>query len=126
MRQSRLRRGTAIFLLAFAFVDMTLIDLAFPQLCGDGRVAMAAFSANEDWRQNDDGCAAAGGRDSQQGRDSHPASTDEDCFCCCSHIIPGCRIAVAPLEMAPRLNIPSTEPLLSPPPQDTFHPPRLA
>jgi hypothetical protein len=123
MRPNRLRRGIVIFLLAFAFVDLTLIDLAFPQLCNDDCLAMAAAPQNEGSRQSDDECAPPDGRDSQG--DSQPASTDEDCFCCCSHIIPGYWIAVAPLEMTPRLNIPSTEPLLSPPPRDTFHPPRF-
>jgi len=115
-----------IFLLAFAFIDLTFIDLAFPQFCGDDRVALVASSENEDSRQNDGACAAADVRDSQRNRDSQPVSADEDCFCCCSHIMPGRRIAVAPPEMTPRLNILSTELLPSPPPRDTFHPPRLA
>jgi hypothetical protein len=126
MRPSRLRRGIVIFLLAFAFVDLTLIDLAFPQLCNDDCVTMAAAPQNEVSRQSEDECESPDGRDSQPDPDSQPVSTDEDCFCCCSHITPGYWIAVAPLEMTPRLNIHSPEPLLSPPPQDTFHPPRIA
>jgi hypothetical protein len=33
MRLRRLRRGIAIFLIAFVFFDMTVIDMFFPQLC---------------------------------------------------------------------------------------------
>jgi len=126
MRPSRLRRGIVIFLLAFAFVDLTLIDLAFPQLCNDEQVTLAAAFANESTHRADDECAAPAEPDSQPPRDSQPISTDEDCFCCCSHIMPGYSIDEVMLEMTPRLNTPSTEPLLTPPPQDTFHPPRFA
>jgi len=121
-----MRRGIVIFLLAFAFVDLTLIDLAFPQLCSDEQVTLGAARANESTNRADDECEAPAGRDSEPARDSQPISADEDCFCCCSHIMPGYSVNEVTLEMTPRLNIVSIESLPSPPPQDTFHPPRSA
>jgi hypothetical protein len=108
VRMGRWQRFVTVLLLALAFVDITLIDAVSPQICNDGAESPAGF-------------IVAGSNS-----DSTPASTDEDCFCCCSHIILDCAFNFGTLIPGVRLSIPSSEILPSPPSQDTFHPPRLA
>jgi len=125
VRMGRWQRVAAVLLLALAFVDITLIDAILPQLCSDGAGSRAGFIAPDVTRE-----IAVENQNSRTDRDSHsdsmPASTDEDCFCCCSHIAPGYAFNVVTLIPSVRLNTPPADILPSPPPQDTFHPPRLA
>ena len=133
MRLRRLRRGMAILLLALGLFDLAVIDTIAPQLCDDGFATTAdaapAQNAAEKFDQNVPVEAAISDRGSLAQQDSHsdssPASTDECCFCCCSNILPGCPIYQTALNTAPRIDIPLIASLPSPPPQDTFHPPRL-
>jgi hypothetical protein len=139
MSRSHLRRGIAIFLLAFAFFDMAIVDTLFPQLCVDVQ-ASHSFSSpvepnknTEPTKDNKDKKIAAqfwaiGNHDSQQGQDRHPSPADpavEDCFCCCSHIAPSPHVNVAALNCHPQPHDSAIQSLPSPPPQGTFHPPRL-
>lgn len=126
MKPSRLRRGAAVLLLALAFVDLTLIDLAFPQLCNDERMELAGAGPIESAEQASDESGTINTHDSEPGQNSQPLSTDEDCFCCCSHILLGYPINEVTLNTPPRISLPSIKSLPSPPSQDTFHPPRFA
>jgi hypothetical protein len=40
MRLDRLRRWVAVFLLAFAFFDMAIVDVFFPQNCGEQQMSL--------------------------------------------------------------------------------------
>jgi len=119
------QRTVAVLLLALAFVDITLIDAVSPQFCGDGAGSPAGFIVADAAR-----ATTVENQNTRTDRDSHsdsmPASTDEDCFCCCSHILLGYTFNVSTLIQRVRLNIPSSDILPNPPPQGTFHPPRLA
>jgi hypothetical protein len=134
MRLRRLRRGTAVLLLAIAFFDLAVIDMIDPQLCNDGLATVAgaapAQNAAEMLDQNAPAEVAIRRQGSLPQQDSHsdssPASTEEDCFCCCSHILPGYSVSQVTLNIMPRVDIPLIASLPSPPPQDTFHPPRPA
>jgi hypothetical protein len=126
MRLGRLRRGIAIFLLAMAFFDMAIVDLFFPQLCGDDQVSLIGTVPVESTEKVADEFAATGNHDSQPDQDSHQSTTDEDCFCCCSHIIPSPHVRVATLNCIPQPVDPAIAYLPSPPPHGPFHPPRLS
>lgn len=134
MKPDCLRRGMVIFLLTFAFFDLAVIDIIAPQLCNDGFSAMVgaapAQNAAGKFDQNAPVEAALGARSSLPQQDSHsdssPASAEEDCFCCCSHILPGFSFEYLTLNTMPRIGAPLITSLPSPPPQDTFHPPRSA
>jgi hypothetical protein len=134
MKPGYLRRGMAILLLAFAFFDLAVIDIIAPQLCNDGfsTIAGAASSQNsfEKLDQKVTVEAAIGAQSPLPQRDSHhdssPDSTEEDCFCCCSHILLGFSFDYITLNTMPRVDIALIASLPSPPPQDTFHPPRQA
>jgi hypothetical protein len=133
MRLRRLRRGVVILLLALGLFDMAVIDLIDPQLCHDGFApttgAAHAQNASEKFDQNVPVKVAISHRGSLPRQDPHsdssPASTEEDCFCCCSHILPSCQVNYMTLDTMPRIDIPLIDSLPAPPPQATFHPPRL-
>jgi len=125
MRLGRLRRGIAIFLLAMAFFDMAIVDVFFPQLCGDDQVSILAPSPAESSEKIADEFAATRNQDQQPAQDSHQSGTDEDCFCCCSHIIPSPHVNVATLNCQPRPEDPEIIPFPSSSPHGVFHPPRL-
>jgi hypothetical protein len=134
MKPGYLRRGMAILLLAFAFFDLAVIDIIAPQICNDEfstiAVSAPAQNASEEFDLNATVEAAIGAQSSLPQQESHsdssPASTDEDCFCCCSHILPGFSFDYMTLNTMPRVDIALIASLPSPPPQDTFHPPRQA
>lgn len=122
IRLSRLRRGLAIFLLAFAFFDLTVVDMFSPELCGDEHASLSFASPVESTEE----IGALTTHDSQPVQDSHQSPIDEDCFCCCSHIIPGVCIKVAVLNGSPQPGASTITSLPSSPPRDAFHPPRLS
>ncbi len=122
------RRVAAFLLLGIASFDLTVVDMISPQLCegGSGAIAGAIPVENADRRSDRNATvkAAITDQSSLPQQDSSPASTEDDCFCCCSHVLPGCPVNHVTLNMMPRIDIPLIESLPSPPPQNTFHPPR--
>jgi hypothetical protein len=126
IRLGRLRRGIAIFLLAMAFFDMAIVDLFFPQLCGDDQVSILGASPVESSEKVADEFAATRNQGPQPAQDSHQSETDEDCFCCCYHIIPSPHVSVATLNCQPRPDDPAIPSFPSLSPHGVFHPPRLA
>jgi len=134
MKPGYLRRGMAVLLLAIAFFDLAVIDIIAPQICNDGfsTIAGAAPAQNdgEKFDQNATVEVAIGVRNSFPQQDSHsessPASTEEDCFCCCSHVMPCFSVDYVTPNTTSRVNIALIASLPTPPPQDTFHPPRVA
>ncbi|HZN11272.1 MAG TPA: hypothetical protein VFC61_06330 [Blastocatellia bacterium] len=103
-----LQRGLACFLLVFTFADVTIIDLVSPELCGE---AAAGWPADADGTRPESPA---------------PDVTDEDCFCCCSHVIPAAHVEIASFNQQPTAGAPRHFGLPSSPPRDTFHPPRLS
>jgi hypothetical protein len=126
MRLDRLRRGIAILLLALAFFDMAVVDLFFPQLCGDDQASLLGASPVESSEKVADGFGAIRNQDPLPAQDSHQSGTDEDCFCCCSHIIPSPHVSVATLNCQPQPDDPAIPPFPSSSPHGVFHPPRLS
>lgn len=137
MRLDRLRRGVAIFLLAFAFIDVVIVDVFLPQLCRDGQASTsspakstnkATDKATTDKSIGKIAAELAPIRDhgSLPGQNSHESSADEDCFCCCSHIVPSPHVNVATLNCPPQLDDPAIFSLPLAHPYDAFHPPRLS
>lgn len=128
MRLDRLRRGIAIFLVAFAFFDMGVVDVFFPQLCGDEQTPQSINSPVESTDRSTgtaaDNSMAVSNHDSQPTQDSHQSPADEDCFCCCSHIIPTTHVNVATLNFPPRPDDPVITTLPSSSPRGVFRPPR--
>jgi hypothetical protein len=134
MKPGYLRRGMAVLLLAIAFFDLAVIDIIAPQICNDGvpTIAGATPTQNDAEKFDQDALVevAIGVRNSFPQQDSHsessPDSTEEDCFCCCSHVMPCFSVDYVTPNATPRVDIALIASVPAPPPQDTFHPPRLA
>jgi len=135
MRLNRLRRGVAIFLLAFAFFDMAVVDVFFPQLCEDGQTSHSFTNPDKSTEKIAVGRSAGkiaaelaliSDYNSQRDQDSHQSLLDEDCFCCCSHVIPSPHINVAAFNIPQQLDGPVITSLPSSPPQRAFRPPRFS
>lgn len=124
MRSGRLRCGLASFLLAFAFFDMAVVDTFFPQLCGDHQVSHFGASQVESTEKIADELASIRDHGSQPVQDSRQSPIEEDCFCCCSHIIPSPHVKVATLNCPPQLSDPAVTSLPLAPPHGAYHPPR--
>lgn len=116
------RRGLAVFLLVFTLFDLVLLDTFAPQFC-DGEIS--SFSVINtppppdtlQFRTTTPPC-------SESPAQSEPL--EEDCFCCCSHIIPSPFVSVAHLNLGSPPAESSLNSLPSAPPRDAFHPPRIA
>jgi hypothetical protein len=126
MRLDRLRHGIAIFLLAFAFFDMAVVDMFFPQACGEQQMSTPSAAPVDSTEEIAGELRAVNNHDSQSGQDSHESSADEDCFCCCSHIIPSPNVNVVTLNSPPQAGDPAITSLPSAPPRGAYHPPRLS
>lgn len=121
IKQSLLR-GIALLFLFYTAVDIALpqyhrnesldlsISLPTTHAAGESNEAVAALPSIPDERS-----------------DERESPRDEDCFCCCSHVIPG-RIfgdsSIAELVLfqtfIPKASLPT------PPVQNPYHPPRFA
>lgn len=121
----RWQRVAAVMLLAFAFVDIIFIDTLSSQFCcneaGSPASLMVASVARNPAVEHQQSLTKQSAPEN-----SKPASTSEDCFCCCSHIVLNCVFKVETLFDAVRLPLPARDFLPSPPLQTTFRPPRLA
>ncbi len=126
MRPDRLRRGMAIFLLAFAFFDLAVVDLFSPQLCGDKQVSHSVTGPVNSTEEGAGESGAIKTQDSQPDQDSHQSPIDEDCFCCCSHIIPSPHVNVMALNCPPQPDALAITSLPLAPLRGAFHPPRLS
>lgn len=120
-RHGRIVRAVALF-----FVLFTVADITLPQyFCGGEEIGgrtLAAMAAPETAGLGSD----PGTQAPSPGRDSE-APHEEDCFCCCAHVLPG--LAVTPVVAAelrsqqPPLRL---DTLPSPPLSLQYHPPRFA
>jgi hypothetical protein len=124
MRVSRLRRGIAIFLLAFAFFDMAVVDVFYPQLCGDEEASVSVAPPAKPSEMSSNKTASISGYNLHSKQNLGQPSTDEECFCCCSHIIPGVNVNVAVLNGAPQPHDTTIASLPSAPTYGAYHPPR--
>jgi hypothetical protein len=126
LRRNRLYRGMAIFLLIFALVDLTIIDLAFPQLCESdlSPISTSLNAIDSTYLAREIFAAAPTGTDNDRDQHSDPECEEDDCFCCCSHIVPGIPVSVAALGLKTLAAVADIASLPSPPPQSTYHPPR--
>ena len=122
-----LRRGIVLI-----FFVMTLADIASPQNCGeDIWRLLKAGPAQVSVQASDDFSPAASFisadiQKQQPPSDSDSAPAEDDCFCCCSHVLPGVFFHVDDPGFAPSVSEPTITALPTAPPQIAFHPPRLS
>ena len=123
----RLARAIAILFLIY-----TGFDLASPELCkgdalGDGGGKPLVVTTRRDANQIIEVSNTIESSTQDQNQIPEQPANDEDCFCCCTHVIPGTITvslesadATAPSSILEHLSI------LSPTLPSEFHPPRFA
>lgn len=82
----RVMRGIAILFLVY-----TAADLADPQMCSEEAISLTSAQVSISHGADAKPTAIATTADDDSSRDQYPnpESQDEDCFCCCAHIVPG-------------------------------------
>ena len=114
--------------IAILFLVYTGLDLTVPGVCSEefsepGIVAVSAV-ANSPASLNSLRSVDLQ-RDFPQDRSPWRSSQDDDCFCCCSHVLRGqVPTVIAAEELESCVSVPIHNPLLYPPLQSPFHPPR--
>mgnify|MGYP003701059707 CR=1 FL=1 len=133
IKSIRSRRAQLARVLALFFLLFTGADLFLPQyVCGgeevgnlplQTRVAKTSAGINDESNR----VALYSSQESQPGESPEQAPHEEDCFCCCAHVLPGISfINTGYSELkSPRAPI-ETDWLPSPPLQTAYHPPRFA
>jgi len=116
----------------FIFFLMVLTDLASPQNCAEDvwRFLKAAPSQAcvkaSTLVESETSLISADIQTQQPSSDSDSAPAEDDCFCCCSHVLPGVIFHVDDSGFAPSVSEPTITALPTAPPQSAFRPPRLS
>lgn len=125
-RHGRLLRAVAVFFLLYTGADLTL-----PQyFCGEEVGGMSLTSLIADKTVQRDGATTRLTSAPEAPRPDAPtdqAPHDEDCFCCCVHVLPALpvtRVGGSEIKSPPALRELKSFP--TPPLGNTFRPPRSA
>lgn len=127
MRQGSVYRLVAILFLLLASADIA-VDVVSPELCCEELRGLAGSYSTD---------AAAPSQESgnlykisavDNSTPEAPSSpiTEEECFCCCAHILPSLHFEVANLDLDPLTSGLANTILPTAPPQSAYHPPRLS
>ena len=121
-------------LIAIFFVLFTFVDISSPRQCCEelgGFADSGAPAATTDSDALDEAARAYEGTPSIAGCDSRPtqpatpSSSEEDCFCCCSHVLPGLSFSIAVLHFrSPEADL-QQDLLRTPALRALYHPPRF-
>lgn len=119
MKHGHLQRGLALLLLVLIFAD-----LVFPQLCCEElKCPSSANTSVADASTERHAISITPCSEPEQHQES-PA-VEKGCFCCCAHILRSDALANVPAVKGQQ-TIPIISSLPLSPPEETFHPPRLA
>ncbi len=128
-RRNRLVRVVAVFFLIYTGADIML-----PQyFCGGEEIGNLSLQMRISTIDTSDvnknaGAVISSSESSHQDRQSErDAPHEEDCFCCCAHVLPGLSFANIGNSETKSPRAPAeTDTLPSPTLQSTYHPPRFA
>lgn len=132
LKQSYLGRGIALFFILFTFADLSIPELCQGEL---GSCSLPSSSQSTSNNQSDDLYGvhpsarlnlSGTSEQPQQQQSESGEHAGEDCFCCCSHIVPGNQFRVALLELKTLATSPADRFLPTSQPDAPFHPPRLS
>jgi hypothetical protein len=133
-----IQRGIAVFFLIFTSFDILFIDMVRQQGCSEDaalQLATSTLASSDETAGNKiprltfvrSGAYHQSADPGEHKPAKDPAGgMDEDCFCCCSHIIPGFGMNIATLNYSAqpddhaKLRLPASHP------RGTYHPPRLS
>lgn len=124
MRQ-RLFRGIAIL-----FVLYTAFDLANPQICNDGSSFIPESHITQLSRNDTTSAPITSVQSVKSSKNTEvpdQPTPDEDCFCCCAHVMPMSIFDSNLLaQIRPEFLTPTHVGIPTPRPKTYFHPPRFA
>ncbi len=123
VKQSCLGQSVALFFILFTFADLLIPQLCREELGGPSLPGARLPSANS---KSDELSLSVPSGQPQEQQSKNSEHSDEDCFCCCSHIVPGSHFIVALLELKSPVTNPGDDFLPTPQPDTPFHPPRLS
>jgi hypothetical protein len=134
LKSIRRRHGRLVRVIAVFFLIYTGADIMLPQyFCGGeeiGNLSLQTKIATTDAskvRENADAFIRSSERSHRDQLPNREAPHEEDCFCCCVHILPGLSFAnIGDSELKSPRTPAETDRLPSPPLQSTYHPPRFA
>ena len=127
--QRSLQCGIALF-----FVLFTLVDISSPRLCCEelgelldsaARAATVNASAVDETTPSDEATLSTANDDSRPTLPPTQSSNEDDCFCCCSHVLPGLSFSMAVTHFESPQADPQRDCLLAPPLRTLYHPPRF-
>jgi hypothetical protein len=120
----RLFRGMAVAFLLFACADICAPEMCAEEILGLPPAALAEAAAASE--RGDDPLPALVAADDSPERGSDPAHVEEDCFCCCSHLLVSAHFTIEPPPRERTATVPRS---LSPPDAPAcgfYRPPRAA
>lgn len=113
--------------IAILFLVFTGADLTVPEFCSE-EIGLPKFvQATSSTGLGSKAAFATDPGESEQDPPSKPTHSDEDCFCCCTHVLPGHATApVAIPQMRSRFTNLRMIEVRSPALKSPYHPPRFA
>lgn len=129
-RYGRFVRAVTVFFLLFTGADILMPQYFCDDEIGGISLPVAAAELNADERpagDRDEVASVAGSDDSRSRQPLDTSPHEEDCFCCCAHVLPSLPFAPAKISEARQpMAVFVNDPLPSPPLRGTYHPPRIA
>jgi hypothetical protein len=124
----RLIRGIALLFLVYTAIDIAAPDLCKGETLGDAGHRLIAVGDPKSAGTLGSPIARIEPADQQSPSDpSEQPHDDDDCFCCCSHVLPGTvTAAVAVTDLVSSVTNLEHDSVLSPPLARAFHSPRFA
>jgi hypothetical protein len=126
LKQGYLGRGVALFFILFTFADLSVPELCTEELGGHSLPSASLSISTHESDELSYSVASGQTRQQQQKESESSEHSGEDCFCCCSHILPGSRFNVALIELKSAVTNLAEHSLPTSSPGTPFHPPRLS
>jgi hypothetical protein len=124
------RRSQLLRVIAMLFLLHSGVDMLFPQLCNEEESFGGSFTTT--WLLTTDSEAGKanavdGSRGIPDDQPSDPQHRDEDCFCCCTHVMPS-PVFASPADAELVLSRSTVSRIFIPtaPSDNPYHPPRVA
>jgi hypothetical protein len=128
---NKFRNCQFVRVIALLFLAYTAIDIACPELCRGERTTLAdefgVAATLSEAQQDSAGRISTAVTNKQDNETPTEPCSDEDCFCCCAHIVPApITVSIGSSESASLESAERYLTILTPALPSEFHPPRFA
>jgi len=127
LRFNKFRRHPVIRAIALLFLVYTAIDIGCPELCRGEPLAddFTLTASTKSERETSQDVSIAGVNEQGKETPAEPCG-DEDCFCCCAHVIPTpITVSLESFDASSPDNVEKYLVNLTPALPSEFHPPRF-